>query len=86
MKATSITKFAGHHSARIHGLREIGGYDENYLGNVMREESDAAVRLWKAGYRITIEKAKCFQAMEIALGDHFIHLCCTGGHSEIEET
>lgn len=46
----------GNHSVRAHALRSIGGYDENFsVGPAIREESDAAIRLWKAGYRIDFD-------------------------------
>ena len=44
------------HSVRVSALKAIGGYDENYsIGPAIREESDVAARLWKAGYRIDFD-------------------------------
>lgn len=44
------------HSVRVSALKAIGGYDEKYsVGPAIREESDMAARLWKAGYRIDFD-------------------------------
>jgi len=36
-------------------LVRIGGFDENFTGNALREESDVSLRAKKAGYRIIFE-------------------------------
>jgi len=36
-------------------LEKVGGFDENYSGNAMREESDISMRLRLAGYKIVFE-------------------------------
>jgi GT2 family glycosyltransferase len=47
---TGIATFGGgNHSIRTDFIRTLGGYDENYLGYAFREDSDAAMRIWKAG-------------------------------------
>lgn len=45
-----IASFPGcNHSVRVSAINHIGGYDKNYIGWAYREESDAAIRLWKTG-------------------------------------
>lgn len=45
-----IATFIGcNHSVRRALLVKIGGYDENYIGWAFREDSDAAIRIWKSG-------------------------------------
>ena len=49
----------GYASLRKSVLEEIQGFDENYIGSAMREESDLSLRLRLAGYKIIFEpKAK----------------------------
>lgn len=36
---------------------KLGGFDENYVGNAMREETDFSFRLRKLGYRLVFEPA-----------------------------
>ncbi len=49
----------GYASFRKSVLEEIEGFDENYIGSAMREESDLSLRLRLAGYKIIFEpKAK----------------------------
>ncbi len=55
-RVEGIASFAGgNHSVRTAFLRNIGGYDENYLGYAYREDSDAAIRIWKAGGMIVFD-------------------------------
>jgi GT2 family glycosyltransferase len=57
VRKQDIAAFFGcNHSARVSALKSIGGYDEDFgVGSHRNEESDAAVRLWKAGYRIDFD-------------------------------
>ena len=56
VRVSGIASFQGcNHSARVKVLRAIGGFDETYIGLAHREESDVAIRLWKAGYRIDFD-------------------------------
>lgn len=49
----------GYASFRKSVLEEIEGFDENYIGSAIREESDLSLRLRLAGYKIIFEpKAK----------------------------
>jgi len=49
-RVEGIASFVGcNHSVRRRAIVELGGYDENYIGWAYREDSDAAIRLWKAG-------------------------------------
>lgn len=49
-RVEGIANFGGgNHSVRVSTLKGIGGYDTNYIGWAFREDSDAAIRLWKAG-------------------------------------
>lgn len=45
----------GNHSVRVGTMKRIGGYDENYVGWAFREDSDAAIRIWKAGGLIVFD-------------------------------
>jgi GT2 family glycosyltransferase len=45
----------GNHSVRVNDVKEIGGYDEHYIGMAHREESDFAIRLWKSGRLIVFD-------------------------------
>jgi len=45
----------GNHSVRRDTILGVGGYDENYIGWAYREDTDAAVRLWRAGGTIVFE-------------------------------
>jgi GT2 family glycosyltransferase len=48
--AEGIATFpGGNHSVRRHAMLALGGYDERYIGWAYREDTDAAVRLWRAG-------------------------------------
>lgn len=42
-------------SFRAQDLREIGGFDESYVGNGMREETDPVLRLLAAGKKVVFE-------------------------------
>lgn len=50
---SSVANFpGGNHSVRRDCALAVGGYDERYIGRAYREDSDMALRMWKAGYRI----------------------------------
>lgn len=46
--------WGGNHSLRVNVIRKFGGFDENYFGPLYNE-SDLALRLWKAGELIVYE-------------------------------
>ena len=49
-RVEGVANFMGcNHSAKTEVLRKIGGYDTNYRGQSLFEETDLAVRIWKAG-------------------------------------
>ncbi|MFH1366372.1 MAG: glycosyltransferase [Patescibacteria group bacterium] len=49
----------GNVSYRKKVIDDIGGFDERFIGNAMREETDLSLRVFKAGYKIIFEpKAK----------------------------
>lgn len=58
----------GNHSARVSALKGIGGYDENYIGWAYREDSDAAIRLWKAGGMIVFDPDAWLKHLAIPTG------------------
>jgi len=77
---TSITKgevdsvWGANMSFRKEVLQKIGGFDENYIGNAIREESDVSIRARISGYKIIYEpKAK------------IIHLAKQSGGSRDEQ-
>ena len=41
----------GNFSVQTKALKEVGGFDPSYMANALREESDAALRLKRAGYK-----------------------------------
>lgn len=45
----------GNVSYRMEIIRKIGGFDERFIGNAMREETDFSLRIFKAGYKIIFE-------------------------------
>jgi GT2 family glycosyltransferase len=59
-RAEWIANFRGcNHSVRRERLLELGGYDEHYIGWAFREDTDAAIRLWKAGAKIIFDPDAC---------------------------
>lgn len=55
-RVVGVANFSGgNHSARVAVLRAVGGYDERYIGWAFREDSDAAMRLWKQGHLIVFD-------------------------------
>jgi GT2 family glycosyltransferase len=51
-----IASFIGcNHSVRRERIVSLGGYDENYIGWAYREDTDAAIRIWKAGGTIVYD-------------------------------
>lgn len=73
-RAEGIASFQGcNHSVRTKYMREIGGYDENFVGWAFREDSDAAIRIWKLGGLIVFDpKAE------------LVHLAIPGGGCRIK--
>jgi GT2 family glycosyltransferase len=55
---TDVGNFWGcNHSVRVSVARELGGYDEGYTGNALREETDLALNLITNGHRIVYAPA-----------------------------
>jgi GT2 family glycosyltransferase len=55
-RVEGIASFGGgNHAVRMSVLKAIGGYDENYIGWAYREDSDAAIRIWKSGGLIVFD-------------------------------
>lgn len=49
-RVEGVANFMGcNHSARVETLRKVGGYDTNYRGQSLFEETDLAIRIWKSG-------------------------------------
>ncbi len=49
-RVEGVANFMGcNHSVRASVVREIGGYDKNYRGQSLFEETDLAIRIWKFG-------------------------------------
>lgn len=54
-RVEGVAAFIGaNHSVRTETLRQIGGYDENYVGPLF-DESDVALTLWKHGRKIVFD-------------------------------
>lgn len=47
------------HSLRVAAARDLGGYDEGFTGNALREETDLALRLARNGHRIVYAPKAC---------------------------
>jgi GT2 family glycosyltransferase len=55
-RVEGIATFRGcNHSVRTGKILELGGYDENFIGNAVGEENDLALRLWKSGGKIVFD-------------------------------
>jgi GT2 family glycosyltransferase len=55
-RVEGIASFCGcNHSVRRAKALAVGGYDERYSGWAYREDSDAAIRLWKSGAIIVFD-------------------------------
>jgi len=58
----------GNHAVRRDAIQAIGGYDEMYIGWAYREDSDAALRLWKAGGKIVFDPLACLTHLATPAG------------------
>lgn len=47
----------GNMSYRRHVILDVGGFDEHFRGNAMREETDFSLRVVRAGWRIVFDPA-----------------------------
>jgi GT2 family glycosyltransferase len=55
-RVEGVTNFMGcNHSVRLETLKKIGGYDINYRGQSLFEETDLSIRIWKAGGTIVFD-------------------------------
>ena len=55
-RLSSVATFCGcNHTVKRATALTIGGYDEAYIGNALREEADMALRLYRKGYLIVYE-------------------------------
>lgn len=68
-RTENIAAFSGgNHSLRVNFVKSTGGYDENYIGWAFREDSDAAIRIWKAGGKIVFDPKACVKHLAIPSG------------------
>ncbi len=68
-RVEGVANFIGaNHSVRSEFLRRLGGYDENYLGYAYREDSDAAIRIWKAGGIIVFDPLAALEHLAVPSG------------------
>ena len=59
-RVEGIANFFGcNHSFRRVEILNLGGYDENFLGSGLREDSDMAIRIFKAGHIIVFDPKSC---------------------------
>lgn len=63
----------GNMSFRKSIINDIGGFDENFRGNAMREETDFSLRVVKAGWRIVYEPEA-----------ELTHLALSGGSRSVD--
>jgi GT2 family glycosyltransferase len=68
-EACDVTNvMAGNLSVKRERALQIGGFDENYVGAAYRFESDFALRLAAAGFRIRFEPAAGLRHLKLATG------------------
>jgi GT2 family glycosyltransferase len=58
----------GNHAVRRDAIEAVGGYDEQYIGWAYREDTDAALRLWKAGGKIVFDPLACLTHLATPAG------------------
>jgi hypothetical protein len=54
-------------------MEKVGGYDPNYIGQVIRDDTDFAIRIWKAGGLIVYDPEA-----------HLLHLAAPGGGNRVK--
>jgi GT2 family glycosyltransferase len=55
-RCEGIANFFGcNHSVGVEAARSVGGYDSNFEGAALREETDMALRLYQAGHKIVYD-------------------------------
>ena len=55
-RCEGIANFLGcNHSVGLEAARGVGGYDSNFQGVALREETDMALRLYQAGHKIVYD-------------------------------
>jgi len=59
--------WGGNHSLRVETVRRFGGFDENFVGPLYNE-SDLALRLWKAGMLIVYDPEAELLHLGVSLG------------------
>jgi GT2 family glycosyltransferase len=68
-RVEGVATFMGaNHSVTARIMERLGGYDTNYLGQVFRDDTDFAIRIWKAGGRIIYDPDA-----------NLLHLCAPSG-------
>jgi GT2 family glycosyltransferase len=68
-RVEGVASFRGcNHSVRRSQMLALGGYDEWYVGWAFREDTDAALRLWKAGRKIVFEPGACLTHLAVPAG------------------
>jgi len=68
-RVEGIANFHGaNHSVRRIAIEAVGGYDEKYIGWAYREDSDAALRLYKAGGKIVFDPLACLTHLSTPAG------------------
>jgi GT2 family glycosyltransferase len=68
-RVEGIANFVGaNHSVRRSAIKEVGGYDESYVGWAYREDADAALRLWRAGGKIVFDPLACLTHLQTQAG------------------
>lgn len=55
-RTVGVANFMGcNHSGRTEMFRRLGGFDTNFIGSALREETDMALRIWKSGAVIVFD-------------------------------
>jgi GT2 family glycosyltransferase len=68
-RVEGVASFRGcNHSVMVEFVKAIGGYDPNYIGWAYREDSDLAIRLWKAGGKIVFDPESKLTHLAIPTG------------------
>ena len=61
------------HSARVEILRRLGGYDSQYLGSALFEDTDMALRIWESGGKIVFDPEARLRHLAAPTGGCRIH-------------
>ena len=68
-----VNLMGANYSVTAKMMEKIGGYDTNYVGQVIRDDTDFAIRIWKAGGLIVYDPEA-----------HLLHLAAPSGGNRVK--